>query len=86
MKNVDPDGGPVWMQLRDNLRAAIMSGELAGRLSAGRIAQEQGVAAGTVKKALAALRGEGLVRPVAGWGWAVVHGAPPAPDGSGRAP
>lgn len=72
------------MQLRDALREAILSGELAGRLpSAGRIGQEQdGMAANTVSKALRALRDEGLVTSRKGWGWIVVpESQRPAPPG-----
>lgn len=77
MKKIDQDSGiPPWMQLRDILRAAILAGELSGRLPSARyLSQEQGVALNTVSKALAALREEGLVMARAGWGWSVV---PPA--------
>lgn len=85
MQKIDRDSGvPPWMQLRDILRAAILSGELSGRLpSARQIGQEQdGMAVNTVTKALEALRDEGLVIARAGWGWSVVPGAgqgiPPA--------
>jgi DNA-binding transcriptional regulator YhcF (GntR family) len=75
MEQIDRDSGePPWMQLRDILRRAILSGEITGRLpSAKRIGQEQdGLAVNTVTKALNALREEGLIRSRKGWGWAVV--------------
>jgi DNA-binding transcriptional regulator YhcF (GntR family) len=75
MRIIDRDSGePPWMQLRDNLRDAIASGELAGRLpSARQLGQaNDDLALGTVNKALAALRDEGLIRSRAGWGWVVV--------------
>jgi GntR family transcriptional regulator len=75
MRNIDRDSGePPWMQLRDVLREAIASGELAGRLpSARQLGQRNdGMAIGTVTKALAALRDEGLIRSRPGWGWAVI--------------
>jgi len=70
------------MQLRDILREAIRSGELAGRLpSARQLGQaNDGMAINTVTKALAALRDEGLIRSLRGWGWVVVpEGERPAP-------
>lgn len=75
METIDRDTGePPWMQLRDILRAAILSGELTGRLSAGRIGQENdGMAVNTVRKSLRALQAEGLVEPRPGWGWVVTH-------------
>lgn len=75
MRVIDRDSGdPPWLQLRDILREAILSGELTGRLpSAERIGQEQdGMAANTVSKALFALRDEGLVMSRKGYGWSVV--------------
>jgi len=75
METIDRNSGdPPWMQLRDMLRAAILSGELTGRLPGARqIGQQQdGMAANTVSKALYALRDEGLVRVRKGWGWSVV--------------
>jgi DNA-binding FadR family transcriptional regulator len=91
MKMISRDSGePPWMQLRDALREAILSGELTGRLpSAGRIGAEQdGMAANTVSKALRALRDEGLVTSRKGWGWFVVPESerPASPGGgAGRA-
>lgn len=89
MDKIDRDNGdPPWMQLRDIMRAAILSGELAGRLpSAGRIGQEQdGMAANTVSKALYALRDEGLIRSRKGWGWVVVPAAERGAPQAGGAP
>lgn len=90
MDVIDRDSGePPWMQLRDILRAAILSGELAGRLPpAGRIGAEQdGMAPNTVSKALYALRDEGLLRSRKGWGWVVVPARErPAPPRGGAGP
>jgi DNA-binding GntR family transcriptional regulator len=89
MERIDRDTGePPWMQLRDNLRRAIMSGELTGRLSARQVGQENdGMAVNTVTKALRALQAEGLVEPRAGWGWVVTPAAArPAPPGGGTGP
>lgn len=72
---IDRDSGiPPWEQLRDILREAILSGELTGRLPSARaIGQSQdGMAIGTVTKALRALEAEGLVTARSGWGWSVV--------------
>lgn len=86
MDKIDRESGdPPWMQLRDIMRAAILSGELAGRLpSAERIGQEQdGMAPNTVSKALGALRDEGLIRSRKGWAWFVIPESerPAPPDG-----
>lgn len=87
MDQIDRDTGePPWMQLRDILRAAILSGELAGRLpSARQLGQEQdGMAPNTVSKALYALRDEGLIRARKGWGWTVIpESERPAPPAGG---
>lgn len=75
MKVIDREcGEPPWLQLREILREAILTGELAGNLpSAGRIGQDQdGMASNTVSKALFALRDEGLVKSRKGMGWTVV--------------
>lgn len=68
--SIDRAGGPPpWMQLRDILRARILAGELSGRLPSERhIGQEYEVAIGTVRKAVKALREEGLVYTEHGWG------------------
>lgn len=79
MDTIDRDSGvPPWMQLRDILRAAIMSGELRGKLPSTRTLGQQhdGMAINTVVKALAALRSEGLVESVPGWGWRVTYKPP----------
>ena len=67
---IDRDGGPPpWMQLAAILRGRITSGELSGLLpSEKRLGQEYGVAVGTVRKAIARLRDEGLVYTERGWG------------------
>lgn len=67
---IDRDGGPPpWMQLAAVLREQIRSGQLAGKLPSEKyIGQQYSVAIGTVRKAIAALREEGLVRTEHGWG------------------
>lgn len=90
METIDRDSGiPPWRQLRDNLRAAILAGEVRGKISARTLGQENdGMAIGTVNKALSSLRDEGLVESVPGWGWRVIyapgdpHGAPAPEDGA----
>ena len=72
-------GTPPYRQLAAILRQRIANGELAGRLPAEkRLADEFGVAHGTVRKALEVLRDEGLVRTEPGWGSSVISrsGAP----------
>lgn len=71
---------PPWQQLADLLRARIESGELqpGDRIpSVIGLAQEYELAAGTVRKALAALQQEGLVVSRVGWG-TFVSEAPPS--------
>jgi DNA-binding GntR family transcriptional regulator len=75
-------GPPPWMQVAAILRDRIRRGEITGKLpSETTLAQEYDVAKGTVRKALAALREEGLVSTVRGWGSYV---APPAGADAGR--
>ena len=67
---------PVYVQLADLLRAQIVSGELAPRRplpSIRTLQQRYEVSDGTVKKAVAVLREEGLVRTVTGRGVYVVN-------------
>jgi DNA-binding GntR family transcriptional regulator len=74
---IDHDAGePVWMQLAGILRGQIESGQIApGKLlpSTSRLMQEYGVSDGTVKRAISALRDEGLVNSVVGRGVFVVE-------------
>ena len=75
---------PPWEQLRDLLKARIESGELApgDRIpSVLRLAQEYDVAANTARKALAALKTEGLIETRTGWGTFAAGGAGPAGAG-----
>ena len=69
---IDHDGPePVYVQLANLLRDRIEAGDLpAGRPlpSRERLAAEFGVARGTVERALAVLRGEGLVATTFGRG------------------
>jgi DNA-binding GntR family transcriptional regulator len=73
---IDPmTGVPVYRQLADDLRERIMSGEFPPRTplpSAKTLAQEHGIAIGTVTRAVDVLRQEGLVRTIPGRGvWVV---------------
>jgi DNA-binding GntR family transcriptional regulator len=71
-------GPPPWRQVADGLRRRIEAGEWTGRLPSEKtIAQEYGVAIGTVRKALALLRDEGLIRTDRGWGSYVTGSEPP---------
>jgi DNA-binding GntR family transcriptional regulator len=77
MINMDRPG-PPWRQLADDMRERIIAGEWTGRLPAEKtLAQEYGVALGTVRKAMAWLRGEGLIRTDRGWGSYVAGTEPP---------
>ena len=70
----------VWKQLTRILRARIRSGRYQPRHavpSEKRLEQEFGIARGTARKAIAALRSEGLVVTVAGRGTYVADPLPP---------
>jgi len=73
---IDHEGDvPVYLQLAAILRGQIKRGELAPRRplpSINRLAQEYGIARGSVEKALRVLRDEGIVRTVIGRGVYVV--------------
>jgi GntR family transcriptional regulator len=76
---IDPMSGvPVYRQLADLLRAEIVRGKFPPRTplpSAKTLAQEHGIAIGTVTKAVDVLREEGLVRTIPGRGvWVVDRG------------
>jgi DNA-binding GntR family transcriptional regulator len=71
-------GGPPYRQLADILRERIERGEWTGRLPGEKaIAQEYGVALGTVRKAFAILRDEDLIQTDRGWGSYVSGTKPP---------
>ena len=61
---------PPWRQVADLVRERIASGELppGAMLSIVTLAQEYGIAKGTARKVLAALRDEGLIEITPGWG------------------
>jgi GntR family transcriptional regulator len=73
---IDHEGDvPIYLQLAAILRGQIERGELAPRRplpSINRLAQEYGIARGSVEKALQVLKGEGRVRTVIGRGVYVV--------------
>jgi GntR family transcriptional regulator len=63
------DPRPPWVQLADSLRGQIERGELTGRVPSERtLHEETGLAPVTIRKAIRALRSEGLVETVPGWG------------------
>jgi GntR family transcriptional regulator len=67
-------GAPPYVQLAGLLRQRIASGAITGRLPSERyIADEYEVAMGTVRKALALLRDEGLIISAAGCGSSVAR-------------
>jgi GntR family transcriptional regulator len=71
-------GPPPWRQITDDLRRRIQAGEWTGRLPSEKtFAQEYGVAVNTVRKAMAALRNEGLIQTDKGWGSYVTGSEPP---------
>jgi GntR family transcriptional regulator len=62
-------GEPPYRQVTAILRSRITSGELRGRIPSEKaLAQEFGVAIGTIRKAMAILRDEGLIYTERGWG------------------
>ena len=73
---IDQDAGePVWLQLATILRSRITNGEIStGKLlpSIRTLMQTYEVSDGTVKRALAQLRAEGLVASVPGRGYYVL--------------
>lgn len=71
-------GPPPWRQVAEDLRRRIAAGEWTGRLPAEKtLAQEYQVALGTIRKALAELREEGLIMTDKGWGSYVTGSKPP---------
>jgi DNA-binding GntR family transcriptional regulator len=71
-------GPPPWRQVAEDLRRRIRAAEWTGRLPSEKtLAQAYGVALGTVRKALAELREEGLIRTDKGWGSYVTGSKPP---------
>jgi DNA-binding GntR family transcriptional regulator len=71
---IDRDSAdPPWVQLAAILRARIADGTITARLPGERaLQQEFGLAPVTIRKAIHALRDEGLVRTTPGWGTYVV--------------
>ena len=71
-------GPPPWRQVTDHLRRRIGAGEWTGRLPSEKtLAQEYDVSIGTVRKALAQLRREGVIETAKGWGSYVSGTQPP---------
>lgn len=78
MIDIHRGGPPPWRQVTDDMRRRIETGEWTGRLPAEKtLAQEYGVALGTVRKAMLALRTEGLIETSKGWGSYVAGSTPP---------
>ena len=76
----EADPRPLWQQLADLLRSQIECGELAGRLKAETaLAQHYEISRDTVRRALACLAGDGLIRSTRGRGTFVL---PPSERGS----
>jgi len=78
---IDPmSGEPVYQQLARLLRDQISSGKIPPRTplpSAKTLAQEHGIAVGTVMRAFDVLRTEGLVRTIPGRGvWVIEQDSP----------
>jgi GntR family transcriptional regulator len=60
---------PPYRQLAAILRDKITNGEITSRLPSEKtLMQDYGLALGTVRKALAVLRDEGVVQTTPGWG------------------
>lgn len=77
MINIDRPG-PPYKQVAADLRERIQRGNWTGRLPGEKaIAQEYEVALGTVRKAMAILRDEGLIQTDRGWGSYVTGTKPP---------
>lgn len=72
VEKIDHEAGePVWSQLAGILRRQIERGEIApGKLlpSISQLMQTYGLSDGTVKRALSALRDEGLIETITGRG------------------
>jgi Bacterial regulatory proteins, gntR family len=76
----EDDPRPLWQQLAELLRGRIERGELAGRLEAETaLAQRYGVSRDTVRRALADLARDGLIRSTRGRGTFVL---PPGERGT----
>ena len=70
----EADPRPLWQQLADLLRNRIERGELSGRLEAETsLAQHYGVSRDTVRRALADLARDGLIRSTRGRGTFVLR-------------
>ncbi|HUY45112.1 MAG TPA: GntR family transcriptional regulator [Streptosporangiaceae bacterium] len=67
---IDYDSGiPPYRQLAAILRTQIGAGKITGRFPTDKtLMQEYGLAIGTVRKAVALLREEGLIETARGWG------------------
>lgn len=74
MINLSGGRGPTWRRVLAHLRQRIEAGEFADLLPSERtLTEEYGVSKGTVRKALAELRMEGVIRTDKGWGSYVVE-------------
>jgi GntR family transcriptional regulator len=78
---IDREAGTVWRQVAADLRRRVAAGEITGRLPSERyLAGEYETTVVTIRKALALLRGEGIIETEHGWGSRVVHGGSPPPS------
>jgi GntR family transcriptional regulator, arabinose operon transcriptional repressor len=82
------DPRPVHRRISDTIASRVADGTYAPGSwlpSETRLAGEFGVSRGTLRQALASLRGDGFIKPVAGRGSLVTHGSPSRPERRGRA-
>jgi GntR family transcriptional regulator len=74
MINLGGARGPIWRRVLAHLRQRIEAGEFPDLLPSERtLTEEYGVSKGTIRKALAELRMEGVIRTDKGWGSYVVE-------------
>lgn len=73
MINLDGGRGPMWRRVLGHLRQRVLAGEFPERLPSEKwLADEYGVSIGTIRKALAAMRADGLIETDKGYGSYVV--------------
>ena len=73
MIDLSGKSGPTWRRVLAHLRERITRGEFPERMPSEKtLSQEYGVAIGTVRKAMAQLRRDGVIRTDRGWGSYVI--------------